>query len=399
MNINGKFVGYGVGDVSVECQHVNHRLLFAYPGRSHAPIYGVTDSTLFTERTEQALKDLTVFMNGDKASQLAAINTRGALFPLRTDGIADLNVRKAIGAYVKPPPPGPRCVLFSINGAGSTYDMGYPWDIGELAEADAQGNPLPPAFRSYYHQPIGYDTSPVPMQRGVGTGVTEFIRQLDMPRPNFGGRNCTQIPWGGIFYSMGAIVGMTVLMRVLYGDLQRFKATYMGSSAFGNPMRAKDHVYPDGIPVDGEGIATTVDYVIPDCHWDFVSSAGMVNSRGDDLYAKVGGANQLFETQELTLKDIRAVWKIVNTGNPLLLAEQIAALVLTPDFAKIEGAFGAAWNAAKFFIFQGLSPHTTYQFVQTRAGDERSAWDQALWHTRDMVANIPQPFSVKAGAA
>lgn len=398
MDIDGKWVGYGLGDNSVECKQINHRMLAAYPTHSNAAMWGLTETTLFGAGTEQALIDLTKFMNSDKASQLAA-GTRGAKFPLRTDGVADLNVRKAIGAYVPPPPPGPLSIIFSINGAGSTFNMGYPWDIGELAETDAQGNSLPPAFRTYYHQPIGYNTSPVPMQKGVATGVTEFIRQLDMPRPDFGGRNCTQIPWGGIFYSMGAIVGMTVLMRVLYGDLQRFKATYMGSSAFGNPMRAKDHAYPGGIPVDGEGIATTTDYVIPDCHWDFTSSKGMVNSSGDDLYAKVGGADQFLGTNELTLADIRSVWHIVNTGNPLTLAEQVGSLVLSPSFSKFEGAFGAAWEAAQFFILQGLSPHTTYQFVQTRAGDSRSAWDQALWHTQDLVRNRPQPFAMKGRAA
>lgn len=392
MNINGKFVGYGLGDTSLECQHVNHRLLLAYNGTSHARLHGVVDGPLFTQATELALIDEVTFMNDDKASQFAA-GTRGAKFPLRTDGIADLNVRKAIGAYTPPPPPGPLSVIFSINGAGSTYNMGYPWDIGELAEVDSQGNSLDVALRTYWHQPIGYDTSPVPMSKGVGTGVTEFIRQLDLPRPNFGGRNCTQIPWGGIFYSMGAIVGMIVLMRVLYGDLQRFKATYMGSSAFGNPMRQENHTYPDGIQVLGRGIATTDKYVIPDCHWDFVSDKKMVNSKGDDLYAKIGAADQLWESDQLSQDDIIAVWHIVNTGNPLTLAEQVGSLVLAPTFSKVKGAFSAAWNAAKFFIGEQLSPHTTYQFVQTREDDDRSAWDQALWHTQDLVRNRPQPFA------
>lgn len=292
---------------------------------------------------------------------------------------------------IEPPPrPVPRCLVLSINGAGSTYNMGYPWDIGELAETDAQGNPLDPEDRTYWHQPIGYNTSPTPMMKNVlNSGVPEVIRQMDMPRPNFGGRNCTTIPWCGIFYSMGALVGMTFLMRVLYGDLGRFKSTYMGSSAFGNPMRQTNHTYPGGIPVDGEGIVTPLAHDCPESHWDFVSSVGMINSAGDDLYAKVGGADQFLESNALTVADMRAVWDIVSTTNPLHLAEAILKLVATPSFSEIEGAFGAAWNAAKFFIGQGLAPHTTYQFVQTRAGDDRSAWDQALWHTQDMVANLP----------
>lgn len=379
---SGKFIGYGVGDVSPECEKVNHRLLLAYNGHSHATTHGVLDTTSFTAGTASALIDLVTFMNGDKASQLAA-GTRGGKFPLRADGVADLNVRKAIGAYTNP---GQVCVGFSIGGAGSNMD-GYPADIINACDRSR-----------CYHQPVGYNTNPVPMNTGVQDGVREFITQLDRPRPEFGGRNCTTIPWFGVFYSMGAIVGMTVLMRVLYGDLQRFKSTYMGSSAFGNPMRQNGHVFPDGIPVAGEGIAKDAVYVIPDVHWDFVSSKGMAGGTGDDLYAKIGAPDELQGGNALTVADMHAVWHIINTGNPLTLAEQVAKLVLLPSFSSFEGAFGAAWQAAEFFIAKGLSPHTTYQFVQPRAGDTRSAWDHALWHSADMIARLPMPFAVAAAA-
>jgi hypothetical protein len=378
--VNGKFVGYGVNDVSDAVQPINHRLLLAYNTRSHASTYGVTDTTLFNAATAQALFDLVTFMNGDKASQLAA-GTRGAVFPLRTDGIADLNVRKAIGAYTPPPAAGPTSLAISIGGAGSNMD-GYPADI---CNAIGYGS---------YHQPIGYNTGQVPMLKNVNnSGVPEVVRQLGLGRSNFGGRNCTQIPWQVNAYSMGSIVWMIVLMRVLYGDLQQFKPMYMGSNSLGNPMRQEGHTYPGGIAVDGQGIVTPNAHDVPDCHWDFVSAAGMVDSQGNDLYALVGSPSELLETNALTLKDMRAVWNIVATGNPLTLAEQVAELALTPSFAKIEGAFGAAWNAAKFFIGQGISPHTTYQFVQTRADDARSAWDQALWHSQDMAQTLYLPYS------
>lgn len=375
---SGRFIGYGIGDVSGECQSVNHRLLYAYPGRSNAVRYGVSDTTLFTEGTAKALTDLVNFMNGDKASQLAA-GSRGAKFRLRNDGVADLNVRKAIGAYQVP---GQVCVGFSVGGAGSNMD-GYPADIVNACDRSR-----------CYHQPVGYTTNPVPMGKGVLTGVAEFINQLSRPRPEFGGRNCETIPWFGVFYSMGSIVGMTVLMRVLYGDLQRFKSMYMGSSSFGNPMRQSGHVFPGGIPVAGEGVAKAETFEIPDVHWDFVSSKGMVGGTGDDFYAKVGAPDQLGGSSALSLADIRAVWKIIDKGNPLTLAEQVAELVLSPTFSEIKGAFGAAWNAAVFFIGKGLSPHTTYQFVQPRQGDSRSAWDHALWHSADMVARLPRPFAL-----
>jgi hypothetical protein len=400
VNVDGKFIGYGVGDVSPECEKVNHRLIAAYPKVSAALQLGVTDTTLFTQNTAASLIQLVTFMNSDPASQNAA-RARGAKLPMRVDGVADLNVRKGIGAYTPPPPVvhtvDPQSLIVSVNGAGSTYNMGYPYDVAEAIQLDPQGNPLPPDQRIYYHQPIGYDTGQVPMMKHVlNSGVPEVIRQMDMPRPNFGGANCTEIPWQGIFYSMGALVGMTFLMRVLFGDLTRFRSTYMGSSAFGNPMRQNSHTYPGGIAVDGEGIVTPLAHDTPDCHWDFVSAEGMVNSKGDDLYARVGSTSQFWEDNPLTVKDMRAVWQIVSTGNPLTLFEQIGELVLSPSFSKAQGAAGAAYNAAKFFIAQGITPHTTYQFVQTRDGDDRSAWDQALWHARDLAFNRPLPYA-KAG--
>jgi hypothetical protein len=85
------------------------------------------------------------------------------------------------------------------------------------------------------------------------------VRQLFLPRPQFGGRNCTEIPWFvPLAYSMGSIVWMIVLMRVLYGDLQQFKHTYMGSNSFGNPKRQENHAFPGAIPVPGSGIAQHV---------------------------------------------------------------------------------------------------------------------------------------------
>lgn len=389
---SGKFIGYGVGDSSPECQKVNHRLLAAYPARSHAKSYGVADGPLFTEGTKTALIDLVTFMNGDKASQLAATQVRGAKFPLRTDGIADLNTRKAIGAYTPPAAAGPVCVGFSVGGAGSNMD-GYPRDIVIACDRSR-----------CYDQPIGFNTNPVPMNKGVQDGVRALIEQLDRPRPEFGMRNCTTIPWWAVAYSMGAIVFMIVLYRVFYGDLGRFKSTYMGSSAFGNPKRPNSHTFPGGIPVDGEGIAWVPSdfddaHPIPPEHWDFVSSKGMANTKGDDLYAKIGAADWNPRDDELTEKDMRAVWHIVNTGNPLTLAEQIAKLVLSPSFSEITGAFSAAWAALVFFIGKGLSPHTTYQFVAPRANDPRSAWDHALWHSADMVARLPMPYAEMRGVA
>jgi hypothetical protein len=263
--------------------------------------------------------------------------------------------------------------MFSVGGAGSQFNIGYQWDLGEALDKSR-----------CYHQPIGFNTNPVPMNPGVQDGINEFIRQLNMPRPQFGGRNCTTIPWGTcLAYSMGSIVWMHILMRVLYGDMQQFKSTYMGSNSFGNPMRQNGHAFPGAIPVPGEGIAwTSLVHDVPDVHWDFTARKGMIGSPGNDLYADVEGS-------PLTVSDMRAVWAIVNTGNPLSLTEAVAMLLLHPTFSGGIAVAEAAFKALDFFVVKGLTPHTSYQFVQPIVGDSRDCWRIALDHSADMVARVP----------
>jgi hypothetical protein len=268
---------------------------------------------------------------------------------------------------------GQLCVGITIGGAGSAWNNGYQWDLGEALDK-----------RRMYHQPIGYNTNPFPMEKGVDDGVNEVIRQLFMERPQFGGRNCTDIPWFvPLAYSMGSIVWMTVLMRVLHGDLQQFKHTYMGSNSFGNPKRQPNHAFPGAIPVPGSGIAWTADvHDVPDCHWDFTAKKGMVGSPGNDLYADVEGS-------ALTVADMEAVWELVRTGNPMSLAVAALKLAASPSFSGGYAAAVAALEALDFFVVKGLTPHTSYQFVQPIAGDARDCWRIALDHSADIINKLP----------
>lgn len=270
-------------------------------------------------------------------------------------------------------PSGQVCVGLTVGGAGSAYNNGYQWDLGEALNKHRM-----------YHQPIGYNTNPIPMKKGTDDGVAEFVRQLFIPRPQFGGRNCSQIPWFvPLAYSMGSIVWMTVFMRVLHGDLQQFKHTYMGSNSFGNPMRQQDHTFPGAIPAPGVGIAWIPDvHDVPECHWDFTAKKGMVGSPGNDLYADIEGS-------DLTLQDMRAVWAIVNTGNPMSLATAVFKLLANPSFSGGYSAAVAAFKALDFFIVKGLTPHTSYQFVQPIANDGRDCWRIALDHSADIINRLP----------
>lgn len=103
----GHWIGYGEGDRSAEVVKIERRLMSAYPKNSHAHEYGVVVDDYFGAATESALRELTMFMNADPRERERLLRL-GCSLPLRTDGIADLNVRKAVGAYVAPPPIAPR---------------------------------------------------------------------------------------------------------------------------------------------------------------------------------------------------------------------------------------------------------------------------------------------------
>lgn len=269
--------------------------------------------------------------------------------------------------------PEPQCVMFSINGAGSHYDQGYPYDIGMTLDRS-----------KCWHQPIGYNTAPFPMSKGVQDGITEFIRQLEMPR-GAKGLNCTALPWGGIFYSMGALVGMAVLDRIFHGDLQRFKATYMGSVTFGNPRRQEGHSFPGCINGEGMGISQPNDHDMPSAHWDFAADKSMPGSNGDDLYTKIGTPDEDAHVQT----NMRAVWDIVNKGNPISLALAILKLLTNPTFTGGYEAAKAAFSALDFFVVKQIGPHVRYQFTLPIANDPRDCWELARAYCADIVARLP----------
>ena len=105
---DGKWIGYGVGDVGEAVQKIQHRLIFAYPKNSHAPDHGVTESGAFDAATRAALIDITTHIN----------QTQGKT--LRTDGVADFAVRVAIGSYV--PAPAAPSKRFIQQGVGFSTD-------------------------------------------------------------------------------------------------------------------------------------------------------------------------------------------------------------------------------------------------------------------------------------
>jgi hypothetical protein len=361
MRISGAWVGWGLGDNSSTDMTVkNVKAYMRAEYRSYAGI--LADTNLFDQQMQDVLTEC----------QTRLVAGGHLTVGKYLVGVLDLPTEVAMG-YRHPVPPEPVCVAFSINGAGSTWNMGYPYDVCETLDKS-----------KCWHQPIGYNTNPFPMMTGVNDGVAELIRQLDMPR-GARGLNCTILPWTAVAYSMGAIVFLIVLMRVLFGDLGRFKATYMGSSAFGPPMRQHGHTFPGCSYSDGEGIVTPNAHDTPEAHWDMAADKVMAGSPGDDLYCKLNKAGTTAEQ----LADMRAVWQIVATGNPLSLGMAVLMLAAHPTFSGGVAAAKAAFEALDFFVVKGVTPHTSYQFTHPIDGDNRDCWELVREHTADLVARLP----------
>ena len=110
---NGKWLGYGLGDMLPLVSKIQRRLIFAYPRYSKAIEHGVTESGIYDEATRQAVTDLAMHINATQAKTL------------RTDGIADWKLLLAIGA-VTPAPSAPtkRFIQQGVGFDTSAFLMG-----------------------------------------------------------------------------------------------------------------------------------------------------------------------------------------------------------------------------------------------------------------------------------
>lgn len=265
----------------------------------------------------------------------------------------------------------PKTVLLTVQGTGQPDPMGpgYPADLARQLITDH-----PELFA---WQPVGvYPAMAFPMKKSYTVGVTELVRLLTQVW-----QRCNFILIG---YSQGAIVTSMVLQRMMTGDLQACLPFMIAGVTWGNPCRELGHTLPGGIDNGGQGIVTPTNLNTPELWWDFADDKAMVNSPGDDMYTKSGkGGTDLSEADE------RAVWDIVNTGNPLSLAGAIASLLIHPSFTGSYGAAKAALQSLDFFVAEGITPHTSYSIVQPIAGDPRDCWRMAYDHCVERATAVP----------
>lgn len=257
-------------------------------------------------------------------------------------------------------------ILYTAQGTAQPdpNGPGYPADLArELVAA------RPDLF---IWQGIGnWPATAFPMKPSYTQGVTEMVRLMRL----WGHR-----PFIPIGYSQGAIITSIVLQRMQTGDLKDFLPYMLGGVTWGNPMRELGHTLPGGIDNGGQGIVTPTNSNTPESWWDFADDKAMAGSPGDDLYCKAGKGGT-----DISLADERAVWDIVNTGNPLSLAAAIGKLLLHPTFEGGYGAAKAAFQALGFFVGEQITPHTSYQFVQPVPGWQRDCWAMGFDHCMSLA--------------
>lgn len=264
-------------------------------------------------------------------------------------------------------------VCLSVGGAGSAWNLGYQYDLGEALD------------RNYWtHQGIGYPAAAAPMEPSVEAGEAEFVRQLAI-------YDCTHRTWGGVVYSEGGIVLANILDRCgittssVTPDLAAYADTFIGGVIWGGPRREQGHTLPGAVDKGGHGIVTPNLVNTPDTVYDFACCKGMVNSPGQDLYTTCG-----YDGDEFSVADEEAVWNIVKygtIGSALPLLKQVLKLATSP----VKSAEGALYAIADAFVFfgKGLTPHTSYQLVQPIPGDPRDCWRIALDHMNQIGAATP----------
>lgn len=207
---DGKWIGYGEGDVSDAVTPIERRLVHAYPTNSHAIEYGVAVDRTYTASTAQAVRDLTAFMNNDPR-ELERLQRMGIATPLRADGVANLDVRKAIGAYVEAP----------ANPPQSKYPIQGVW-------ADSRAFLNPPTAHSF--------------AKATNDFRDEAIR---LYRPMAG------TPIWPIGYSMGGVS----VQKFLTALPPEWRQYVVGVSTFGDPSMPMEGSLNGNDP--GEGISRT----------------------------------------------------------------------------------------------------------------------------------------------
>ena len=277
-----------------------------------------------------------------------------------------------------------RHILFTATGFGANCWSTYPADIARAISPEI----LTGDDDHWWWQPVSYGPGGIPgafpMKTSTDDGTAEWSRLLQQYPPGQ--------TWGFIAYSEGSIVSSNILdlcgITQSSGPtpLAAYKDGFIGGVTFGGPRREKGHTCPGGIDPGGHGIVKPQLVGTPSNVWDFAAGKNQPGSPGQDLYTTSG-----YDGDTFTEADETAIWNIVNLGTLSSTQPLITQLLklLTNPLQGGPGAAVAILDALDFFVFTGITPHTSYQNIMPIPGDPRSCWDIALDYIVSLGVNVP----------
>ena len=334
MNINGQWVGWGLGDNS--SRDFTVRDAKAYMRRAYKSYAGsLADTNIY----DQEMQDTVIEMQNRLVTSGAL--TSGQFLP----GILDLPTEYAMGFRKRPDPTKP--IIFSVEGHMSNMFAGPSADTATVLEKEGL----------VHHQPIGYDNGALPFNNNSGVqGLAQLVAGQVMPNDVPFAEDCD---WYITGFSQGMIVVFDFCDKYLKdGQPLAHRRKYLkGILANGNPNRAEGSVAPWAIPwvknPDTHGLDPYKRFKLPGCFNPDDYGIPMVDVwREGDIFAQNGDDD--------ASQAKAAVYEAAARGdlfsNPTSIVAQIASVFSRP-FEEIWGIFMAIVSGIGFLATGPNNPH------------------------------------------
>lgn len=352
-DINGNWIGYGIGDVDNP----------ATPRT--APNWDAI--TLLTGKLHdkyQWARDLGVVRRPDYDTVTAAaveqFCTRTGLPVVRDpqgNAVANLAVRQRLGSY---PPPAPILPLFfTVEGHASNMFAGPVADTAAQLESEGL----------CHHQPIGYNNGAIPFDNA--SGVAELARLVGATTMDNGVAFPAGTPWMLGTFSQGGIVGYDFYANYLAPGkpLEWREEDRIGTLAYGDPCRETDSIAPWAVGLitktGTHGLDPYKRYGLPGCP---AKPDNMVDVyREGDIFAE----NDDSQAGACKAAVYQAVARADFFSDPYSLAHQLA-LVFTMPITEILAIIMAIISGIAFL---GDNPNPHYSPYDITGG---LSWARSL---------------------
>lgn len=316
MNIDGKWVGFGPGDVDPKVA-----ALKAFMRRKFASYAGdLVDTDVYDEQMVDTVTEMQ------------------SRYGLPATGIVNYATQVRMGFVTPVPPTLP--IMFTVEGHLSNMWAGPVADTAAILEREGVCR----------HQPIGYNNGAIPFDNT--SGVRELARLVGATRMDNGAQFPDGTPWSLGIYSQGAIVGSYFYFDYLApGKPLNWRLKDLrGVLAYGNPCRAADSIAPWALSWVDKPSTHGLDpyrrfglpgYPDKPANWMDVYREG-------DIFAENGDD----KASEIKAAVYQAVVSFDLFSNPYSIATQIADLFTVP-VDEVIGIVTAIISGIGFLANQG----------------------------------------------